>query len=264
MKHERFPSAAQALLLVVALVLLEVLVGALLSDLRVALALDTNELEALTVLLANGLLLSTLLHLKSMSYRELFDPARAPWLPMLLLGLPVLATVPLLVLAGSALSDLLTAWWPLSAWEEQVFERMAAPHPAAVLMVCVLAPLLEEMLFRGVILRAFLQQYPRPMAIAASAMVFGAAHLNVYQFCIAFGLGLFAGWLYERARSLLPCIVLHAGYNGAISWLELRDPAGTSDDPAGFGPMAWAAAAGLALGGGLVLQRLMRARPASR
>jgi membrane protease YdiL (CAAX protease family) len=38
---------------------------------------------------------------------------------------------------------------------------------------------LEEMLFRGIVLRSFLLLYPRGAAIAGSAILFGFAHLNI-------------------------------------------------------------------------------------
>jgi len=88
---------------------------------------------------------------------------------------------------------------------------------------------LEEMLFRGVILRGFLQHYPPGLAIAGSAIVFGLAHMNLYQFVVAFVIGGLSGWLYARTRSLLPSIVLHACYNGSLTaWEWWADAASTA------------------------------------
>ncbi|HET9446709.1 MAG TPA: CPBP family intramembrane glutamic endopeptidase, partial [Steroidobacteraceae bacterium] len=91
-----------------------------------------------------------------------------------------------------------------------------------------------EMLFRGVMLRAFLRQYSRTFAILWSATLFGVAHLNLYQMVTALAIGIVAGWLYERCRSLWPCILLHAAYNGFITgyydWLlaHAEDPQAAS------------------------------------
>jgi hypothetical protein len=113
---------------------------------------------------------------------------------------------------------------PLSAWEESLFSRMADGSVAAVLAVCVMAPLLEEMLFRGIVLRGFLQRYSRWQAIVMSALLFGAAHMNIYQFVVGFVMGVVLAWLYERTRSLIPCIALHAAYNTTTlllaDWLD--------------------------------------------
>ena len=31
------------------------------------------------------------------------------------------------------------------------------------------------------------------------------------------------GWLYERTRSLIPCIALHAAYNACVTWLDMQE-----------------------------------------
>jgi membrane protease YdiL (CAAX protease family) len=75
------------------------------------------------------------------------------------------------------------------------FEDTMAPGIVPILFSCVAAPVLEEMLFRGVILRGFLRQYSRTFAILWSATLFGIAHLNLYQMATAVVLGIVSGWL---------------------------------------------------------------------
>jgi uncharacterized protein len=118
------------------------------------------------------------------------------------------------------------------------------------------------MLFRGVILRGFLRQYSRTFAILWSAALFGAAHLNLYQLATAFAIGIVAGWLYERCRSLWPCILLHASYNGFVTlyytWLSSQqdgEAAGWNSGPAGAVFVA-------AIVGGMLLLRLLSGRRA--
>ena len=261
MKDETFPNVPQALLLVLALLLLMLLAFAVLSTFRSPLGLSESETSALAQVLGYGLLLATLLHAKSMSYRELVDPGRASMVAMLVLvGMPVVATVPLMVLFCDVLGDLLAWIFPLSAWEQQAFERMSASNLAAITVACVLAPVLEEMLFRGVILRAFLHQYARPTAIGLSAVIFGAVHLNIYQFCVAFVLGLYLGWLYERTRSLVPCILFHAVYNSLVSMVETGRSQGSGAERLVSGALAWVLAAALAVAGALVLVRVLGLR----
>lgn len=259
MKHETFPSIPQALLLVLALFLLQVLVQAVLGDLRSVLDLTTSELMAFTTLLGNGLLLATLLHWKSMSYRDLFNPSGASFMSSaVLVGIPVVATVPILFMTGAVVEELLTQIFPMSAWEQRAFEEMATQNLATVTSVCLLAPVLEEMLFRGLILRSFLGQYQRSTAIGASALLFGVAHLNIYQFVAAFAIGLFLGWLYERTRSLVPCIALHFFYNAAVTVL------GVSDQAVSFETSTWIVAAVLGATGGYALYRLLGTSSESR
>ena len=44
--------------------------------------------------------------------------------------------------------------------------------------------------------------------------------MNIYQFVVALVLGVLSGWLYERSRSLIPCIALHVSYNSALTILD--------------------------------------------
>lgn len=210
--HERFPGLWGGLWLVVAVVFVEALVDALVANALPGLA--AMEQAALGRLLANAALFTGLLSFKRMGYRTLFHSRGGTVVATLALTVPpVLALVPALLVAEGWLQTLLTWLVPVSAWEQQAFEQMASATPGAIVMVCLLAPVLEEMLFRGIILRSFLQRYSRGVAIVHSAGLFGLAHWNLYQFVGAMSLGLLAGWLYERTRSLWPCIALHAGYN---------------------------------------------------
>ena len=89
------------------------------------------------------------------------------------------------------------------------------------LVVCILAPLAEEVIFRGAVLRTMLEHWEgnkRWTAITISALLFALAHMNPAQMPHAFLLGLLIGWLYERSRSLIPCVVLHCA-NNTIAYL---------------------------------------------
>ncbi|WP_343038608.1 CPBP family intramembrane glutamic endopeptidase [Pandoraea morbifera] len=135
----------------------------------------------------------------------------------------------------------------------------------AFAMVCLIAPFVEEMLYRGIILRSFLRQYPAGTAIAHSAAVFGLAHLNVYQFVVALIIGLIIGKMYERTRSLVPGILLHMFYNTSVVVLTMHLPA---DDktPSVFDLPAIAWLLSLASGGAgaFTLYKLLAAAPPTR
>ncbi|MGJ7503970.1 CPBP family intramembrane glutamic endopeptidase [Variovorax sp. ZT5P49] len=228
-KSAAFPSAAQAALLFVALFLCEFVIGAALRDANGWLELNTMQIGVLAAVLGNGCVFAVVMHFQKLMYRELFhqSPASAGAVLMLVVP-PVLLLVPALLLTITSALNLLMRVVPLSAWEESMFSRMADGSIAAVLAVCVLAPLLEEMLFRGIVLRGFLQRYPRWQAIFMSALFFGAAHMNIYQFVVGFVMGTVLAWLYERTRSLIPCIALHAAYNITTlllaEWLDAASP----------------------------------------
>ena len=94
-------------------------------------------------------------------------------------------------------------------------------HRWGYLVVCILAPLAEEVVFRGAVLRTMLEHWEgskRWTAIIISALLFGLAHMNPAQIPHAFLMGVLLGWLYERSRSLIPCVVLHCA-NNTIAYL---------------------------------------------
>lgn len=94
-------------------------------------------------------------------------------------------------------------------------------HRWGYLVVCILAPLAEEVIFRGAVLRTMLEHWEgskRWTAIIISALLFGIAHMNPAQIPHAFLMGVLLGWIYERSRSLIPCVVLHCA-NNTIAYL---------------------------------------------
>ncbi len=219
-KNETFPSAPQALLLIVAWFAIEFVVGAVLGGLQGPLGLTQPQAWALTSLVANGCVFATVMQYRGLTYRALFHPAGTSMRATAIRLVPwVLLLVPALVLSITMLVDLVAQAFPLSDSQREMFDRMTGDDLATVLMGCAIAPVVEEMLFRGVILRGFLARYGRAQAIWGSAALFGLAHLNVYQFVAALLLGAVCGWLYERSRSLVPSIALHAAYNTALNAL---------------------------------------------
>ena len=79
-----------------------------------------------------------------------------------------------------------------------------------------LAPICEEIVFRGAVLRVLLRWTSRHwLAIAVSALLFALVHANPAQMPHAFLVGLLLGWLYYRTDSILPGIVIHWVNNSA-------------------------------------------------
>lgn len=85
-------------------------------------------------------------------------------------------------------------------------------EPWGYVAVGILAPLAEEIVFRGAILRTLLGMVSKRnhwVAIMISAAIFGVVHGNVAQFVNALLMGLLLGWMYYRTKSLVPGILLH-------------------------------------------------------
>ena len=85
-------------------------------------------------------------------------------------------------------------------------------EPWGYVAVGILAPLAEEVVFRGAILRTLLGIMSKKnhwVAIMISAAIFGVVHANLAQFVNALLMGLLLGWMYYRTGSLVPGILLH-------------------------------------------------------
>ena len=214
-RHATFPSALEAFFVVVLLWAIEFLLDLALYDARELLGLsDGIGLWGLGTVLANAVLFTGLMHWKNLGYRELFNSSRSSnRAAFFLLVPPVLMATPLLLLVMGFLNGLLQSQFPMEQALEEQLGQLMVPGVPQIVLICLLAPVLEEMLFRGIILRSFLRQYDRLPAILGSAVVFGFAHGNIYQLLGATGMGLALGWLYERSQSLLPCIALHMAFN---------------------------------------------------
>jgi membrane protease YdiL (CAAX protease family) len=100
----------------------------------------------------------------------------------------------------------------------------------ALLVVCV-APVVEELVFRGVLLSGLASRMRIGWAIVVSAVIFGLVHLPDFKFAwypvpALILLGLVLAWLRVRTRSLWPSITLHATNNlvAAVAWLLVSHP----------------------------------------
>ena len=81
-----------------------------------------------------------------------------------------------------------------------------------ILMV-ITAPILEELIFRGIILDGLLKKYSPEKSILLSSFLFGLGHLNPWQFVTGLIIGIFAGWVYYKTKSLSLTIIIHATAN---------------------------------------------------
>ena len=93
----------------------------------------------------------------------------------------------------------------------RIFESLLK-EPWGYVAVGILAPLAEEIVFRGAILRTLLGMVSKKnhwVAIMISAAIFGVVHDNLAQFINALLMGLLLGWMYYRTKSLVPGILLH-------------------------------------------------------
>lgn len=260
-EHPTFPSALQALLLIALLMAIELFVTVAVFDADLLADVNDGDVYGFITVVGNGILFVGLMAYKRIGYRALFHPAgHSVGATLALVTVPILLMVPGLVFVAGTLNTLVQWLIPMTPDDVERFQMQMAPGIVPMLFACIAAPVLEEMLFRGVILRGFLRRYSRTFAILWSAALFGIAHLNLYQMMTALTIGVVGGWLYERCRSLWPCILLHAGYNafvtGYYAWLVNHADSPTSGPGVAFIGGSFAAA----IIGGLMLLRLLTRR----
>jgi membrane protease YdiL (CAAX protease family) len=127
------------------------------------------------------------------------------------LGL-VLASLVAVYAAAALLEPVLHAGEEQGLTPEGWDADRAAPFFANAAVIVLLAPLVEELLFRGLGF-ALLLRFGRTVAILGSGMAFGLAHGLVGGFVILAAFGIVLSWLRARTESVLPCIILHSIFN---------------------------------------------------
>ena len=85
----------------------------------------------------------------------------------------------------------------------------------SVALVALVAPFVEELAFRGVVMPVFGARWGMWPAIAASSVIYAAYHFSLWLFAPTLVLGIALGWLAWTRRSLMPAILLHVLYNAA-------------------------------------------------
>jgi membrane protease YdiL (CAAX protease family) len=91
----------------------------------------------------------------------------------------------------------------------------------SLIVMVILPGFLEEMFFRGVILDGLSKNYSRRKAIIVSSLLFGIVHLNPWQFCGGFIIGLIAAWLCLRTNSIVLGIYIHM-FNNLLYTIAAR------------------------------------------
>ena len=97
------------------------------------------------------------------------------------------------------------------------------PLWVTLISVSIFAPLFEEWLCRGLVLRGLLQKLSPLNAIMVSAAFFAVLHLNPWQAIPAFLLGLLFGYVYYRTGSLKLTMLMHC-VNNTFAALMTRIP----------------------------------------
>lgn len=126
--------------------------------------------------------------------------------PLKTIALVSVATIAIQTGIVSPIVDLI----PMPESIQHIFLEMAKRNGVfSFIAIVIAAPMLEELIFRGVILDGLLKLYSPLKSILFSSVLFGLLHLNPWQFVGAFVAGLLLGWVYYRTKKLILCITIH-------------------------------------------------------
>ena len=76
-------------------------------------------------------------------------------------------------------------------------------------------PIVEEILFRGIIYDTLCTFVPAGAAVLFQGMLFGSVHGTIIWMIYALFMGCVLGYVRKRTGSLRPCILMHIAFNGA-------------------------------------------------
>lgn len=117
--------------------------------------------------------------------------------------------------------DALSLWSPLPVWPEVSFTAVSTDSFYAIVGTVMISALMEEVLFRGIIMEALLHRYSDSIALLQSTLLFTLAHPDPAQMPGAFLLGLFTGYFYLRTRELSSCFIIHTVLNSVLALLMI-------------------------------------------
>lgn len=116
--------------------------------------------------------------------------------------------------------------------------------PATFVVIGLLGPIMEELLFRGLVLRRLLP-YGRVFAIVVSAGMFSLFHGNFFQMGYAFAVGLALAYITVRTGSMVHAVVMHVWFNTYSTFLAFMLEKNEMAATAGAAVIMAAAAAGI-------------------
>lgn len=176
--------------------------------------------ECLTNAMALGTLLSTVSMLLFIHFAGYYKLRSGLWRSVV--PRPLLIST-LLVFSSMFALNIFVQWFPLEDNLSDVFSGLSH-NVLGVLGLAVLAPLLEEVLFRGAIQGLLMRFLGRPWpAIIIAALVFGVIHWNPVQVVYATLFGVVLGWIYYRTGSLMYVIVGHVLNNTLAVITTIQD-----------------------------------------
>lgn len=153
------------------------------------------------------------------SLTRLWGLARPEWLNAFGAAMRVYlgALLPLTLVTAAAFA--VAAWFNLDVSPQGAVQMFIDAEGTGevislLVMAVLLAPLLEEIIFRGIFFPALAASWGRWPAILSTSLLFGASHFHVVSFPALTGLGILLCLVYDRTGKLSYPIALHIVFNG--------------------------------------------------
>ena len=204
---------------------------------QLRLTLEQPGMQALLVMLVLGLAAATTVLLVRRDSPRLWSMAQPPGFGFVRPDRPVFLLLALVIgLAAPVLGGWLTQWVAQGHPVTQNIQQLGENTPLGwriplMLMVVSVGPLVEELLFRGVLLSALIPRCGRWGAAVLSSLAFALAHLPglgwaPFAVPALLLLALALAWLRLRSGSLWPGVVAHAVHNlvAVAAWLLVSHP----------------------------------------
>lgn len=131
---------------------------------------------------------------------------------------PVKNLLPVIILAPCAnvvLSMVMSYFpWP-QGWMEAYMENSSTIDGSLMswLTVVIMAPVLEEIVFRGLVYTRLKKGMPAIAAAIVASLAFGLCHSGIIWMIYATALGLVMTWIFEKYQSLVANILFHLAFN---------------------------------------------------
>lgn len=90
----------------------------------------------------------------------------------------------------------------------------------AIMTSIVAAPILEEILFRGILQESLTEKFGGWRGVLLTAAIFGFVHLVPQQVVNSFFIGVILGYIYIKTHSIIPVIIIHA-INNAVAFIQI-------------------------------------------
>lgn len=186
-----------------------------------------SGMSAATMATSIGLAAASLLTIGLFVWRSWSPFSRSylrskPWVVLFWVALLSIGTI----LPSEWLLERMQVWIPSLPVNDGQLDSLVKimETPLGYVIVGILAPVCEEMVFRGAVLRRLLTVFsPKNhwWAIVASALLFAVMHFDVLQGTHAFIIGLLLGWMYYRSGSIVPGILFH-WINNTVAFVMIK------------------------------------------